>query len=228
MKCHGVALWCADEGCCESSGTSEKSSSPGWRDSLEEVQARRGTGRKLPVPPAALSSNTDTNNNSGLVLGRSATFSSGAPARPRPAAGRKLPQLPRAGSLGREQGGGSLSPASPTDPDSGYPSYDAAFGEETSVDAPALLPRRNQHNFLWVELDKPVVTRRPRNHDRLAGAGRRAGHRHSAPPGSLPDTRPAPAPRPSLPAHSDKSGLANKKGKQEGQDRSGKTQKFSD
>ena len=69
--------------------------------------------------------------------------------------------------------------------DSGCPSYDP-YGEETSVDPPNLLPKRNQSNFLWVDFDETEksVTRRPKNHDRLVQA-RKNQNRHSAPPGSL-------------------------------------------
>ena len=96
--------------------------------------------------------------------------------------------------------------------DSGCPSLDL-LGEETCVDPPppsqqpALLPRRNPSNFLWVDLDRLpsppaeaedngrpgtgfAVKRRPKNHERLAA---RCANRHSAPPGSL-DSFVAPPP----------------------------------
>ena len=75
--------------------------------------------------------------------------------------------------------------SSAVDVDSGCPSIDPE-GEESSVDGPALLPKKNRSNFLWVDFDskEKCVTRRPKNHDRLVQA-KKTQHRHSAPPGSL-------------------------------------------
>ena len=147
-------------------------------------------------------------------LSRSQTFSSGGvKSSPR----RKLPQIPtnqlssqrenlfvprddnsrqinllnsnidRKSSLGYYH---SLGDKHSLDYDSGYPSCDASW-EETSVDAPNLLPRRNSSNFLWVGFDQDnnnsnsnnIVTRRPKNHERLSN--NKKSKRHSAPPGSL-------------------------------------------
>ena len=143
------------------------------------------------------------NNNNINCLSRSHTFSSGGPGT-RLSPRRRLPQIPqrpwqpvrdklsqsydlRTGDDGPIRGqypGHVISldqseerdrESRPAETDSGYPSYDAWVGEETSVDSPSyssssvLLPKRNSSNFLWVDFKESGVggvQRRPKNHDR--------------------------------------------------------------
>ena len=147
--------------------------------------------RKLPqVPPRAVS-----------VTGREEQVEGREEPRSRRAVsvGRELPLVP-GGRKSRFEGtrfeDKSRSPE--TSLDSGCHSFQS-YGEETSVDPPSpegtLLPRRNASNFLWVDFqeEKPAVVRRPKNHDRLVQA-KKAQNRHSAPPGSLEPSLPAPVP----------------------------------
>ena len=170
-------------------------------DSLEDVSSLADEPRSL---------NTDSVCRARKQLPRSHTFNipamgvtGGSERR------RKLPQIPPASYSSREheedgeqEGKRSIfdsgfiflsgeAPASISD-HSSVDTHDRDSGcasiecEETSVDGPVLLPKRNKSNFLWVDFDpkEKSVTRRPKNHDRLVQAKKKQ-HRHSAPPGSL-------------------------------------------
>ena len=230
-------------------------------DSLEDLR-KKGTKRKLPIPPTLKSENRDSLENiiqepkslnvapvkEPNSLTRSHTFTSNSLASTNQVKSRrKLPQIPsraisvsgredpysyrefsadrerdkRAKSVGREINllrnsafsgdrrsrldfGFPFTADEKTslETDSGCPSYDP-YGEETCVDPPNLLPKRNQSNFLWVDFDESEksVTRRPKNHDRLVQA-RKNQNRHSAPPGSLDSDKILPPKKSSVPERS--------------------------
>lgn len=103
-------------------------------------------------------------------------------------------------SVGVDHGFYSLSDERSSELDSGCASMDM-FGEETSVDPPVLLPKRNASNFLWVELcDESIIRRRPKHHDRLSQTNK-SRHRHSAPPGTLDKFKIKPVQKRSLPGN---------------------------